>query len=196
MSTPPTVKFITGNANKLREVKAILEPAITVQSHAIDLEEVQGTVEEVTLAKCRKAAETIQGPVLVEDTCLCFKALGDLPGPYIKWFMESIGHQGLNNLLVAYEDKSADAVCTFAYSPGPESEPLLFQGRTRGKIVPPRGPVDFGKQDGLWYTGWDAIFEYDGQTYAEMDKAAKNKISHRGLALAKLKDWFAQQRTE
>lgn len=59
MSTPPTVKFITGNANKLREVKAILEPAITVQSHAIDLEEVQGTVEEVTLAKCRKAAETV-----------------------------------------------------------------------------------------------------------------------------------------
>ncbi|KAK1539876.1 Ham1 family protein [Colletotrichum costaricense] len=187
MATPPTVKFITGNANKLREVKAILEPAITVQSHAVDLDEVQGTVEEVTLAKCRKAAETIQGPVLVEDTCLCFKALGDLPGPYIKWFMESIGHQGLNNLLVAYEDKSADAVCTFAYSPGPGSEPLLFQGRTRGKIVPPRGPVDFG---------WDAIFEYNGQTYAEMDKAAKNKISHRGLALAKLQDWFAQQRTE
>ncbi|GJC93868.1 inosine triphosphate pyrophosphatase [Colletotrichum higginsianum] len=190
MSTPPTVNFITGNSNKLREVKAILEPAITVQSRAVDLEEVQGTVEEVTLAKCRKAAETIQGPVLVEDTCLCFKALNDLPGPYIKWFMQSIGHQGLNNLLVAYEDKSADAVCTFAYSPGPGHEPVLFQGRTRGKIVSPRGPADFG---------WDAIFEYDGQTrnsYAEMDKAAKNKISHRGLALAKLQDWFAQQRVD
>ncbi|GJC88211.1 inosine triphosphate pyrophosphatase [Colletotrichum liriopes] len=198
MSTPPVVNFITGNANKLREVKAILEPAITVQSQAVDLEEVQGTVEEVTLAKCRKAAETvgcpthrersyhIQGPVLVEDTCLCFKALDDLPGPYIKWFMQSIGHQGLNNLLIAYEDKSADAVCTFAYSPGPGHEPVLFQGRTQGKIVPPRGPADFG---------WDAIFEYDGQTYAEMEKATKNKISHRGLALRKLQDWFAQQQT-
>ncbi|KAL0944166.1 HAM1 family protein [Colletotrichum truncatum] len=185
MATPPVVNFITGNANKLREVKAILEPAITVQSQAVDLEEVQGTVEEVTLAKCRKAADTIQGPVLVEDTCLCFKALNDLPGPYIKWFMESIGHQGLNKLLAAYEDKSADAVCTFAYSPGPGNEPVLFQGRTRGNIVPPRGPADFG---------WDAIFEYNGQTYAEMDKAAKNAISHRGLALKKLQKWFSQQK--
>ncbi|KAF6815855.1 Ham1 family protein [Colletotrichum sojae] len=186
---PPVLNFITGNANKLREVKAILEPAIKVRSQAVDLEEVQGTVEEVTLAKCRKAAETIQGPVLVEDTCLCFKALNDLPGPYIKWFMQSIGHRGLNNLLAAYDDKSADAVCTFAYSPGPGHEPVLFQGRTRkqGKIVPPRGPPDFG---------WDAIFEFDGQTYAEMDKTAKNKISHRGLALGKLQDWFSQQRTD
>ncbi|PNH43456.1 hypothetical protein VD0004_g3989 [Verticillium dahliae] len=184
MAAPPVVNFITGNANKLREVKAILEPAITVRSQAIDLEEVQGTVEEVTEAKCRKAAEMVSGPVLVEDTCLCFKSLGDLPGPYIKWFMQSIGHQGLNNLLAAYDDKSADAVCTFAYSPGPGQKPILFQGRTRGTIVQPRGPPDFG---------WDAIFEYDGKTYAEMDKAAKNKISHRGLALSKLQQWFSEQ---
>lgn len=59
MAPPPTVNFITGNANKLREVKAILEPAITVNSQAIDIEEVQGTVEDVTRAKCRKAAETV-----------------------------------------------------------------------------------------------------------------------------------------
>lgn len=59
MAAPPVVNFITGNANKLREVKAILEPAITVRSQAIDLEEVQGTVEEVTEAKCRKAAEMV-----------------------------------------------------------------------------------------------------------------------------------------
>ncbi|TDZ14140.1 Inosine triphosphate pyrophosphatase [Colletotrichum orbiculare MAFF 240422] len=187
MASVTTVNFITGNANKLREVKAILEPTIMVQSKAVDLEEVQGSVEEVTLAKCRKAAETIQGPVLVEDTCLCFKALNDLPGPYIKWFMQSIGHQGLNNLLAAYENKSADAVCTFAYSPGPGREPVLFQGRTSGKIVPARGPADFG---------WDAIFEYEGKTYAEMDKAAKNKVSHRGVALRKLQDWFAIQQAE
>lgn len=62
-----------------------------------------------------------------------------------KWFMKSIGHAGLNNLLAAYEDKSAKAVCTFAYSAGPGHEPLLFQGITEGKIVPPRGPNTFGK---------------------------------------------------
>jgi Ham1 family protein len=59
INMPAVVNFITGNANKLGEVKAILEPAITVRSQAVDIEEVQGSVEEVTLAKCRKAAETV-----------------------------------------------------------------------------------------------------------------------------------------
>lgn len=183
----PTVNFITGNKNKLAEVQAILEPAIQVQSQKLDLIEVQGTLEEVTLDKVRRAAAQVEGPVLVEDTCLCFDALKGLPGPYIKWFMESIGHDGLNNLLAAYEDKSAKAVCTFGYSAGPGSEPILFQGITEGKIVPPRGPPFFG---------WDAIFEYEGQTYAEMDKAEKNKISHRGKALEKLQAWFTQQASQ
>lgn len=56
---PPVVNFITGNANKLSEVKAILEPAIQVNSQAIDVEEIQGSIEEVTQAKCRKAAEVV-----------------------------------------------------------------------------------------------------------------------------------------
>lgn len=58
--------------------------------------------------------------------------------------MNSLGHEGLNNLLAAYEDKSAKAVCTFGYSAGPGHEPILFQGITDGKIVPPRGPPHFG----------------------------------------------------
>lgn len=79
-----TVNFITGNANKLAEVKAILEPAgITVTNQSLDLPEIQGSVEEVTLEKCRVAADLVGGPVLVEDTCLCFNALGGLPGPYM-----------------------------------------------------------------------------------------------------------------
>ncbi|KAK7417315.1 nucleoside triphosphate pyrophosphohydrolase ham1 [Neonectria magnoliae] len=180
----PVVNFISGNANKLREVKAILEPEIEVQSQNLDLEEVQGTLEEVTESKCRRATELVQGPVLVEDTSLCYNALKGLPGPYIKWFMASIGHEGLNNLLAAYTDKSAEAVCTFGYSAGPGHEPILFQGRCPGKIVPARGPPDFG---------WDAVFEYEGQTFAEMEKTEKNKISHRSLALAKLQAWFKEQ---
>ena len=63
-TAPPTqarhfVNFITGNANKLREVKEILEPAIQVESQALDLIEIQGTLEEVTLDKCRRAAELV-----------------------------------------------------------------------------------------------------------------------------------------
>lgn len=178
--SPPTVNFITGNANKLKEVKAILEPSITVSSQSLDLPELQGTLEEVTMAKCRTAADLVKGPVLVEDTCLCFNALKGLPGPYIKWFMKSIGHEGLNNLLAAYDDKSAEAVCTFGFSKGPGHEPILFQGKTEGKIVPARGPANFG---------WDPIFEYEGKTYAEMDPAEKNKISHRYKALEKVRQW-------
>lgn len=60
---PTHVNFITGNANKLKEVKAILEAAgIEVRSQALDLEEVQGSIEEVTESKCRRAAEQVRNP--------------------------------------------------------------------------------------------------------------------------------------
>ena len=42
------------------------------------------------------------------------------------------------------------------------------------------------------YPGWDPAFEYEGQTYAEMAKDEKNKISHRGKALEKLKAWLME----
>ena len=79
----PCLHFVTGNANKLREVKAILEPGLEIRSSPLDIEEVQGTIEEVTEFKCRKAAQLLNGPVLVEDTALCFDALAGLPGPYM-----------------------------------------------------------------------------------------------------------------
>lgn len=56
-------------------------------------------------------------------------------------------------MLVGFEDKAATAICTFAYSAGPGSEPLIFEGRTEGKIVPARGDKVFG---------WDPIFQPDG----------------------------------
>lgn len=47
-----------------------------------------------------------------------------------KWFLEALGHDGLNKLVEPYEDRSAQAVCTFAFSYGPGQEVFLFQGRT------------------------------------------------------------------
>ena len=46
-------------------------------------------------------------------------ALNGLPGPYIKYFMTQIGHEGLNAMLVGFPTKAAEAICTFAYSAGP-----------------------------------------------------------------------------
>lgn len=60
-----------------------------------------------------------------------------------KWFLQDLGHQGLNNLLAAYpDDNGARAVCTFGYSPGPGHEPILFQGITNVRfLLPPPFPV-------------------------------------------------------
>ncbi|KAM0804579.1 inosine triphosphate pyrophosphatase-like protein [Usnea florida] len=182
--SPEQLNFITGNKSKLAEVKAILGDVVVLQSQSLDLTEIQGTIEEISKDKCRRAAGIIGGRVLTEDTCLCFNALKELPGPYIKWFLQALGHEGLNNLLMAYTDKSAQAVCTFAYCSGPDQEPITFEGRVTGKIVPARGSSTFG---------WDPIFEYEGETYAEMDKAKKNTLSHRAIALSKLKHWLQAQ---
>ncbi|OIT38429.1 PREDICTED: inosine triphosphate pyrophosphatase [Nicotiana attenuata] len=184
---PRPVTFVTGNAKKLEEVRAILGQSIPFQSLKLDLPELQGEPEDISKEKARIAAKEVNGPVLVEDTCLCFNALKGLPGPYIKWFLQKIGHEGLNNLLLAYEDKTAYAMCVFSLAIGPNSEPLTFVGKTLGRIVPARGPNDFG---------WDPIFQPHGydQTYAEMPKEEKNKISHRGKALELVKSHFAEAR--
>ncbi|OLL22913.1 Inosine triphosphate pyrophosphatase [Neolecta irregularis DAH-3] len=175
--------FVTGNLKKLQEVQEILGPTFAITSHSLDLDEIQGTTRDVAKAKCRKAAEILRRPVITEDTCLAFDALGGLPGPYIKWFMQNIGHEGLNNLLANYDDKGAKAICTFAYCKGPGEEVVLFEGLTEGFIVPARGSGKFG---------WDAVFQprnFD-ETYAEMDKSTKNLISHRYKALCKLKEFL------
>ena len=54
----------------------------------------QGSTREVAIAKCRRAAELLGGPCITEDTALCFAALNGLPGPYIKYFLAELGHDG------------------------------------------------------------------------------------------------------
>lgn len=80
MSKPIT--FITGNAKKLEEVIAILgkEFPRELVSRKIDLPELQGEMNDVSIKKCKEAVKHVKGPVIVEDTCLCFNALGGLPG--------------------------------------------------------------------------------------------------------------------
>mmetsp|Transcript_908 Transcript_908/g.1822 ORF Transcript_908/g.1822 Transcript_908/m.1822 type:complete len:133 (+) Transcript_908:101-499(+) len=122
--------FVTGNANKLKEVQQILGSSVQLEAKKVDLPELQGEPEEISKEKAKIAAKSINGAVLVEDTCLGFEALQGLPGPYIKWFLDKLGHDGLNRMLVGFEDKSAKAMCTFALSLPGRDEPLLFQGIT------------------------------------------------------------------
>ena len=86
----------------------------------------------------------------------------------------------------AYEDKTAYALCIFAYSTGnPDDEIMLFKGKVPGKIVEARGSNDFG---------WDPCFQPDGfdQTYAEMDSTTKDAISHRYKAVEAMKKHFCK----
>ena len=89
------VTFVTSNARKLAEARAILgaTPALTLTSRALDLPELQGEPEDVARAKARRAAVVVNGPALVEDTSLCYVALKGLPGPYVKWFLDKLGHE-------------------------------------------------------------------------------------------------------
>ncbi|KAM4640939.1 inosine triphosphate pyrophosphatase [Discoglossus pictus] len=187
--TGRSIVFVTGNAKKLEEVIQILGDKFPCKLVAtkIDLPEYQGEPDEISIQKCKEAARQIQGPVIVEDTCLCFNALGGLPGPYIKWFLEKLKPEGLHQMLAGFEDKSAYALCTFAFSNGNPEDPVqLFRGKTLGKIVYPRGPRDFG---------WDPCFQPEEfeQTYAELPKEVKNSISHRYRALKEMSDYFIQK---
>ena len=183
-SAKPKLTFITGNSKKLEEVRQVLPDDFPFElvAQKVDLPELQGAdPKEIAREKCRLAAEKVDGPCFTEDTCLSFTALNGMPGPYIKWFLEKCGHEGLNRMLDGFDDRSATAstIVAFTMGGGDDEAIHVFEGQTPGKIVSPRGSLDFG---------WDPVFEPDegdGQTYAEMEKFAKNAISHRGRALAK-----------
>ncbi|XP_029474836.1 inosine triphosphate pyrophosphatase isoform X2 [Rhinatrema bivittatum] len=127
------VVFVTGNAKKLEEVVQILGDKFPCKlvAQKIDLPEYQGEPDEISIQKCLEAVKQVQGPVIVEDTCLCFNAFGGLPGPYIKWFLGNLKPEGLHRMLAGFEDKSAYALCTFAFSTGNPEDPVqLFRGKT------------------------------------------------------------------
>ncbi|KAI3428210.1 hypothetical protein D9Q98_006590 [Chlorella vulgaris] len=179
-----TIHFVTGNANKARELAEFFASnpvPFNITPTSLDLPEIQGDPEEIAMYKCSTAMEKLQAPVLVEDVCLGFNALHGLPGPYIKQFLQKLGHDGLNRMLQGFEDQGAVAMCTVAYCAGPGCTPVVVVGKTEGKIVPARGPSSFG---------WDPIFEPAGSalTYGEMTPAQKSPYSHRHKALKLLRD--------
>jgi len=176
-----TLLFVTGNKNKHKEVQEVLGENFIVEMVNIDLPEIQGTDQEIIENKVRVASSKIDGPFIVEDTSLEFNALNGMPGPYVKWFLKSIGNTGLHNLLEAYENKRAKAICNIAYCDGNNID--IFRGISDGFIVNEGGKNGFG---------WDRIFMpvgYD-RRYSEMDDNLKNSISHRRKALDLLKNFL------
>lgn len=178
--------FCTSNHNKAREFEDILKgwyPRLKEQIHIsvadIDIPELQGLPQQISEEKCRWAYKQLNKPVVVEDTALEYNCYKGLPGPYVKWFLTALGPAGLHDMLKGQEDKTAVAVTRLALWDVESQKPVVFEGRTTGRIVAPRGRLHFG---------WDSIFEPDGytETYGEMSAEEKNKISHRGKAVRQL----------
>jgi inosine triphosphate pyrophosphatase len=91
-------------------------------------------------------------------------------------------------MLDGFEDRTAFAVCTFAYSSGPGEKISIFEGTTKGTIVPARGPnISYAPSSLTWIEP-----EGETQTFAEMEKIDKNKISHRFRALEKVKEFLSK----
>src|SRR5215218_10657977 len=85
---------------------------------ALELSELQALdVAQVAAAKAAAAREVLdapESPILVEDSGLVLGAWNGLPGAFTKWFLQSVGNEGLLKMLSTYGDRSARAVCAVA----------------------------------------------------------------------------------
>lgn len=175
--------FITGNQDKADYLAKYLGHPVAHQK--LDLDELQSLdLRQITEHKVKQAYDVIKSPVLVEDVALEFHALGKLPGPFIKFFLDQMSEQAICDLL-ASKDRSAVARCVFGYYDGQLLK--LFEGSLNGKIA-----TEPAGQNGY---GWDRIFIPDGYdiTRAQMsesdDKATYLKIK----PLAQVKEFLTQQ---
>ena len=167
--SPQPPLFLTGNRHKLAEFQQVWPE---LQSWDIDLPEIQHhDARAVVRAKLLSAAQLKPGcSLMVEDTALCLSALGGLPGPLTKWFVDPQA-EALTLIGLLHVAETPDG------SIAQNAESLhIFEGRTAGQVVLPRGTQGFG---------WDPIFQPEGSalTFAEMDRAEKARYSMRQRAL-------------
>jgi len=171
--------FITGNEHKVKESRQILGE---VESLDIDLPEIQSLdPKQVIGAKLREARKHHQGPLFCEDVSLYLDCLNGLPGTLIKWFLKSLGPEGIVKITDQYNNPKATVKAFIGYYC--DDELHFFEGEVKGHIVSPKGESSFG---------FDPIFQPEGhdKTFAEMSLEEKNTISHRRKALQKLKKYL------
>ncbi|MFO1423021.1 MAG: XTP/dITP diphosphatase [Candidatus Competibacteraceae bacterium] len=187
------IVLATGNAGKVREFAAVLaglglEIAPQSAFNVPEAEETGLTFIENALLKARNAAAHTGLPALADDSGLVVDALGSAPGiRSARYAGPDAGDQAnIDKLLVELrgvplERRTARFVCVLAWLRHPaDPTPLICQGSWEGVILTePRGANGFG---------YDPVFFVPGvqRTAAEMDPTDKNRLSHRGRALALL----------
>ncbi len=144
--------------------------------------------EENALKKARFTAKVLGLPSLADDSGLMVKALGGAPGVYsARYAGEGADDQANNRKLLqaleGVEDREAEFVCVIAIAV-PRGPALIYEGRCQGEIAhEPKGEAGFG---------YDPLFYYPplDRTFAELSREEKNRVSHRGKAMAELKAEF------
>lgn len=185
------ILFASHNAGKITEIKQILAPfGITVKTAADmdlpDVEETGTTFAENSLLKSQTIAKATGLPCLADDSGLCVDALNGAPGVFSARYAPNRDFdKGMDKLLAEMaqsKNKSRDAhfCCVISLS-YPNGEYHLFEGRVDGRIA-------MQKMFGADGFGYDPLFVPNGYdcSFAQMAKAEKNKISHRGRAMQKL----------
>lgn len=145
------VFYITGNPNKARLFNAM--SGLDIPHISADIEEIQELdLEKVVEHKVKAAYAQLKKPVIVEDTKLEFEALGRLPGPLIKWFLEELGVEGTAKILDGFSNRRATAGAAIAYYDGVRLK--IVEKELRGRIAEsPIGKSGFG---------WNRIFIPEG----------------------------------
>jgi len=190
---PARLVLATGNAGKLREMRAILAPwGVEVRPQSeftrAAAEETGLSFVENAILKARFAAEASGLPAIADDSGLEVDALHGAPGIYSARYAGPGADDAANNdrLLRDLEsvpdaERSARYRCAMVYLRWAlDPAPLVCQASWEGRIGRlPRGRGGFG---------YDPLFLVDegAQTAAELEAAHKNEVSHRGRALRAL----------
>ena len=190
-----TIVLATGNKDKAREIKAMLDHKFEVKTMkdmgiATQIIEDGETFEDNALIKVRaiqpfvKDAEMI---IMGDDSGLSVDALDGAPGIYsARYAGEDVSYRDNNEKLlnamkdVPEEKRGAEFVSVIAMIL-PDGQELTVRGTVRGRIA-----YDFMGDEGF---GYDPLFivEETGKSYAQMAPEEKNAVSHRARAVARAK---------
>ncbi len=189
----------SSNAGKLEELRHLLADTdieLIAQSDlgVPDADETATTFVENALIKARHASRLTGLPALADDSGICVDALNGAPGLYSARYAGEHGNAGRNidKLLDALRDvpdaqRDAHFYCVLVLlHHADDPQPLIVEGEWRGRILHERR--------GTGGHGYDPVFldPQLGRSAAELEVALKNRISHRGRALAALRERLAR----